>query len=250
MKKKLSIICLSVIFIYVIASVNNSNQCGDSFLWCDSYIAAAEGSEYSVSLTYFFKNKPVDFEKISSVTFVNATNVTVKSFEFYPMEKIKKYKSIGLELKLAFGEKASSTCKLIKIIFNNGDSKMYQIGNWQFDIGEKENSEQLLDIWNSPVASANSSEFPYLYIPSGDFSKIKIQYMINQTVDVKSSNEINGEIHLDNVAPMTIIRPRIICETNGKSIIYYGNSCYCGALDISEANIDKSFDMKSAIEFR
>ncbi len=73
--------------------------------------------------------------------------------------------------------------------------------------------------------------------------------MVNQIVDVKSSNEINGEIHLDNVAPMTIIRLRIIYETNGKSIIYYGNSCYCGALDISEADIDKSFDMKSAIEF-
>ena len=67
--------------------------------------------------------------------------------------------------------------------------------------------------------------------------------MINQIVDVKSSNAINGEIHLDNVAPMTIIRSRIICETNGK------NSCYCGALDISEADIDKSYDMKSAIEF-
>lgn len=33
--------------------------------------------------------------------------------------------------------------------------------------------------------------------------------MVNQIVDVKSSNEINGEIHLDNVAPMTIIRLEI-----------------------------------------
>lgn len=41
--------------------------------------------------------------------------------------------------------------------------------------------------------------------------------MVNQIVDVKSSNEINGEIHLDNVAPMTIIRLRIIYETNGKA---------------------------------
>lgn len=41
--------------------------------------------------------------------------------------------------------------------------------------------------------------------------------MVNQIVDVKSSNEINGEIHLDNVAPMTIIRLEIYVKQMEKA---------------------------------
>lgn len=245
MKKKLSVILFGIFLIFLVAIIKKQEQIEDSFLWCDSYIAAAEESEYNVSLTYFYKNKPIDFETVSSIDFLNATNVSVKSFKFYHMDKIKKYKSIGLELKLHFGKKAISTCDTIKISFANGKSKLYKIGKWTFDIGDKESSEQILDIWNSPVASSDSSEFPYLYIPSIHFSKIKIQYALNKIeyVDTKNKNEINGKINFDSPPPMIIIRPRILCETNEENIIYYGNSCYCGALSISERDIDKSYNI-------
>lgn len=245
MKKKIFIIFISIIIITIIilelAKRNNENE--DSFLWCDAYIAAAEESDLIVSLTYFYISNPVEFSDVSAIELVSVSNISVSSFEYYNLDKSSKYNSIGLDLNLHFGKSSYLECDTIKLVFEDGKSRTYKVGNLKFDIGEKETQNQNLDIWESPVASAYHSEFPYYYIPSEKISNVRIQYGEKQIMDVNitEKSEISGEIELNCEAPLTLIRPRILCETFNGVEIYYGNTCYCGALNIKEEDIEESY---------
>ena len=244
MKKKLIYISIILIAFIFWGILKRQNQNNDSFLWCDAYIAAEEESDYTISLTYVYINQPIDFAKVCSIEFVNASNVYVESFEFYNMENTMKYKSIGIDLKLHFSKMSFLKCNTIKVMFEDGKTKLYKVGDWEFDIGEKESNMQILNIWESPVASANHSEFPYCYIPSSQIRIMKIQYTNGQMahINVNGRDEISGKLSLDNRAPVVLIRPRILCEIDNETVVCYGNSCYCGALNVNEEDINKSYN--------
>lgn len=217
----------------------------DFFLICNSYLAAPAESEYTVCLTYFYPKQSIDFEEIYAIEFAGTKNVEVQSFEYYELENNLKYNSIALELKLHFGAPATEECTAINMYYGNQEKYTYEIGDWLFDIGEKEDSDLNINIWESPVASSELN-FPYYYVIESNIMGIKnanIQYAKNKSerVSIENDNSLNGSIPLYYNVPMSIIRPKLVFDTISGSKVVYGNSCYCGALDITEEDIKDSY---------
>lgn len=213
----------------------------DFFYWCDAYIAVPCDSNYVIAITYFYEGKPIDFSNINIIEFVGIHSGEIVSFDYFPIDDTKEYKSIGIELNIHFSTQAIEEVERIRITFNDGSIKEYPIGTWVFDVGEQEN-EVLIDIWNSPVSSSNSMRYPYFYCVDSRISNVTIQYGIEDFVEreIVDSLQIEGKVDLKSKAPLKLIKPKIVYRTKDGTNYMYGQICYCGALNVDEESIKES----------
>lgn len=243
MKKKIGCeIATIVLFAMLIWGINQWKICSDDFFyWCDAYIAVPCNSEYVLAITYFYEENPIDFSNISSLEFVDTHSSDIVSFDYFPIDGAKEYKSIGMELNIHFSNPSIEEVERIRITFNDGSIKEYPIGTWAFDIGEQNNGA-LIDIWSSPVASSDSMRYPYFYCVDPKISNISIQYGMEDVVErsITDSLQVEGEVIIKSEAPLKLIKPKIVYRTNDGTNYTYGQICYCGALNVDEESIKKS----------
>lgn len=243
-------ICTFFILLFVLLLYKrNLNEQNDMFILCNAYIASPEKSDYTISLTYVYKKEPIDFSNIKTIEFDNQDSVIVDTFNYYRLEDNKKYKSIGLDLRLLFIKPEIISCEYLKIIFQDDSQIKYAIGNWTFDIGNMEMNDSYLDIWNSPVATANNEEYPYSFLSDNRIVSVKIQIGENSIIEIgpTRNNKLEGCITFNNNHPIGLIRPRIIYECPSGSGICYANICYCGALNVDDKDIKLSFQNSKII---
>lgn len=244
MKKRAKQIIVAIIIVIVIASVavvRYRHTTKDSDVvpyWTNLYMAAGVKEEYSISLTFFSKQK-IDFSKLSAIDLKDIDSyVTVDEFEVEDMEN-SDYASKAISMNLKFLKKGEVQTDTLIFHYLDGTQKEYHPGKWEFEIGKKAEISPEED--TTPGATSNPNTFAYEYKFSKNtmLEKIKIgeekEAVIHETGKVfKDKLENNQE------APLILIRPKMT-TTDG---IYYGNASYCGALYVDKESVEKSFSRK------
>ena len=123
----------------------------------------------------------------------------------------------------------------------------FPIGNIVYDVGEKDSGS--INTSSSPGASSNEKKFAYSYLNDDDAVLEKIAVAVGkETVINTNDSTIEGEIDLDfSDAPVKYIISKIYSKKDGKEYVSYGRGCYCGAMDLTEDEIDMSKE-KNEIE--
>lgn len=241
-------ICGFFIFIFVSGCANTQdNKQKDFFIWTDGYFASGEGSQYSVSLTYYFPNgsKGIDFTEVIRIEFLGISDyIKIDDFIISDMDfgVNSEYLGNGVSLDISFKKLGIYKTEYIEIIYSDSKSIIYPIGNWVFDIDEPEN-DGAIDTWGSPALSADEREFAYIYSLLQDESILKeIHYGENDYIFSDTGLNTTGSVFLDSDAPLSFIKAKIKYEYSGKTYIAYAKGCYCGAINLREDAIEKSIE--------
>jgi hypothetical protein len=239
-----SIILLVVLIVALINSKKNKDS-DDFFYWIDGYVAFEDKTSTSFALTYYFDKKKeyIDFNKINRIEFLDANNISITNYTIAEMEfgNNAKYSGYSITLNVYSHSIGTDSVNYIKIYTSQDNYKIYPIGTWFFDIGEKENTD-LLDTWSSPVITGNSDELIYSYKPKfKDIKIIELTYGKNESIKSLDGIEYENHINITNsVAPVKYIKTKMIVEKDNQRHTIYGKGCYCGGMMITDESVELS----------
>lgn len=239
MKKNSKVIIIFMIIVLLSSCLKKENS-NEFFAWMDAYIAIDKGTENAIAITLFYEKEPFNKEDIAHIKFIDINKeVEIKSFNVESSNQLnKRYSSYGITLNYIANKTGIYETSGVEITFKSNKSIEYPVGDWKFDISEK--SADVIDSWNSPVASTNSEKFLYDYkIIEPDAKIERIYYGEDLYVEDNISNQ--GLINIDNYdSPIVYVKSKIITSINGSEKIDYGKGCYCGAIGFSEDTLNLS----------
>lgn len=245
--KTISLIVISLITCVIFlggCSINRQQKEPDHFLlWYDGYVAG--GYNDTIDFSYTLLSKSNDLETaISDVKFSDKQFVSIEKFSVERVKSTYKgYKFYGINLKMKLNQKGQYSPDAL-IVTINGKEQRLPLGTWTFDIGEK--GSEKIDTWESIAASSSSDTFSYEYtLKDASISKCNIYTNIDTSsqVSLKKKGKFSGKINIsDSDAPLKYIKTKILYTVNGKPYSSYGQGCYCGALGLTDKNIQSSCD--------
>lgn len=255
MKKNRCLFAAAVLMlgILILVYISDESTADGFFYWCDGYVAMAENDKLSLSFTYFYRKKPIDFSDVVKIKFKDSNLIFVNSFNIFKMEESPEYKAYGITLDLSAPMQGKEQIDYLELEYATGKIELFPIGNWVFDIGASDC--QLLDTWESPVLSSNPQVFAYSYQKMDKTVYVKkIQYGEGGFDERMHAEEdvISGAVELDSSAPMNYIKAKIILEKDGKNLVSYGQGSFCGALEVTKETIlsSKQYFMEKDISDR
>ena len=212
-------------------------------MWCDGYVAAAQEEEIDVAFTFLSETKQLD-KRLQNITIPENQIVELSDFKISKMDsRYKNYAFYSIETKMQFHSQGQYSLDHITFEFKDGKYLDYQIGNWNFDIGNKDSSG--ISTWEAAGASASADVFPFHYkSKKSGLSSCTISTGIQKPLPVKCGSDqfFSGNIDIQtSEAPLKYIRSKLIYTLDGKECVGYGKGCYCGALDFSEDDIELSY---------
>lgn len=227
----------------------------DTFFFpCEGYFAAPVSSTLTVAITGFSTEEACAavFQNATSMSFAGNDAVRVQEFSVEPRESVGAYSACVVTATLAFETAGVTDATALCVQFQDGSEQTYPIGTWTFDVQDAPDHPELLNVLSSPGANRIGNTFPYHYELLDRAASIRsIQYGPDQIADVAgggitvSDGVADGKLALPGDAPVRLIRPRITVEQNGEAYSVYGICCYCGALDVTEAEIQAARDAAS-----
>lgn len=224
------------------------------FFQYEGYFAAPVSSTLTVAITGFSTEEACAavFQNAASTSFVGNNAVRVKEFSIEPRESIGAYSACVVTATLVFEKSGVTEATALRLQFEDGSEQTYPIGTWTFDVQDAPDHSELLNVLSSPVSNRVGNVFPYHYELLDQAASIQsIQYGPDQIADVADGGitvydgGADGKLALSGDAPVRLIRPRITVEQNGETYSVYGICCYCGALDVTEADIQAARDAAS-----
>ncbi|ULO06747.1 hypothetical protein H1230_27800 [Paenibacillus sp. 19GGS1-52] len=244
MKKlnRIVIIWLAIILSSGCSKPTNNKHNG-FFAWMDAYIAIEQNTENAIAVTLFFENEPFEPDDVASITFVDISkDIPISNFGIEDTKQsVKHYSSYAITLNYTANTTGIYETSGIVITLKSNEAIKYPIGKWIFDVNEE--SADIVDVWSSPVATANGKEFPYEYSVIQSTGKItKIHYGDQLFINDDSGLDNMGIIPINNnySSPIVYIKSKIIVSINGEDKIDFGEGSYCGAIGSSEDIITAS----------
>ncbi len=247
MKTKItSIILILVICCLSSCSVPDKAGGSDFFFWMNGYVASPLNEEFTLSLTYYFKN--IDYlekNRIASFSFENCDAVIVDSFlqedmNFGPNAI---YRGHSFQLKIKYLKSGVFMVDKVKINLKDGNDMIYPIGNWCFDIGEPQSKNAAIDTWGGVTSTGNASEFAYSYTKRDSNCVVtQLKYGNGLSLDSKEGVSLQGKVKLEGEAPVKFIKTKLTVDDNGYTEIVYGHGCYCGSLGIDERDVQMALE--------
>lgn len=244
--KRILLIFLSFL-IFFTASCSNKEADPEKvyFAWMDTYYAMGIETEAVIALTCFCTaaTQPLNINDIAGIEFDGIqNNIEISNYEvkYCKADSTQKYSHYNVIVN--FSANSQGVYESNRIIFNMNDGKtlVYRIGDWVFDVGAKETETEDIDLWSSPVASSNGDAFAYAYdIYTPKMKIIEIQIGKDQVISNAKGLETEGEILLQSTSPVKYIKTKIIVEKDGKKQTFYGKGCYCGGVNLNDADIEK-----------
>lgn len=210
------------------------------------YYATEKNREGAIALSCFFSrgHEPFtldDIQKVAWRDYEGHEKVEILDFEAQISGTDTKYPHYGIILKIIAKEEGIFEPKSVEITLKNGKTALYHIGDWHFDIGKEEEEgaveeQSVIELWESPVATESSDSFPYQYqLKDPAFKMCKIQTGKNE---IYETTEETGQIPLAGSEPVKYIRAKISVLRDNAEYVFYGKGCYCGAMNISEEEIE------------
>lgn len=224
------------------------------FFQYEGYFAAPVSSTLTVAITGFSTEESCAavFQNAASMSFVGNDAVHIQEFSIEPHESIGAYSACVVTATLAFETAGVTDATALRVRFQDGSEQTYPIGTWTFDVQDAPDHPELLNVLSSPVSNRLGNMFPYHYELLDRGASIRsIQYGTDQIAYVAGGGitaydgGVDGKLELPGDAPVRLIRPRITVEQNGEAYSVYGICCYCGALDVTEADIQAAQDAAS-----
>lgn len=223
------------------------------FFQYEGYFAAPVSSTLTVAITGFSTKEACAavFQNAASMSFEGNDAVRIQEFSIEPHESIGAYSACVVSATLAFETAGVTDATALCVQFRDGSEQTYPIGTWTFDVQDAPDHSELLNVWSSPASNQVGNMFPYHYELLDRAASIRsIQYGPDQIADVAGGITVydgvaEGKLALSGDAPVRLIRPRIKVEQNGEAYSVYGICCYCGALDVTEADIQAAQDAAS-----
>lgn len=220
------------------------------FFQYEGYFAAPVSSTLTVAITGFSTKEACAavFQNAASMSFEGNDAVRIQKFSIEPHESIGAYSACAVSATLVFETAGVTDATALCVQFQDGSEQTYPIGTWTFDVQDAPDHAELLNVWSSPASNRVGNMFPYHYELLDRAASIRsIQYGPDQIADVADGITVHdgvaeGELALSGDAPVRLIRPRIKVEQNGEVYSVYGLCCYCGALDVTEADIQAAQD--------
>lgn len=223
------------------------------FFQYEGYFAAPVSSTLTVAITGFSTKEACAavFQNAASMSFEGNDAVRIQEFSIEPCESIGAYSACVVRATLAFETAGVTDATALCVQFQDGSERTYPIGTWTFDVQDAPDHAELLNVWLSPASNRVGNMFPYHYELLDRAASIRsIQYGPDQIADVADGITVydgvaEGKLALSGDAPVRLIRPRIKVEQNSEAYSVYGICCYCGALDVTEADIQAAQDAAS-----
>lgn len=220
------------------------------FFQYEGYFAAPVSSTLTVAITGFSAKEACAevFQNAASMSFEGNDAVRIQKFSIEPHESIGAYSACAVSATLAFETAGVTDATALCVQFQDGSEQTYSIGMWTFDVQDAPDHSELLNVLSSPASNRVGNMFPYHYELLDRAASIRsIQYGPDQIADVADGITVydgvaEGKLALSGDAPVRLIRPRITVEQNGEAYSVYGICCYCGALDVTEADIQAARD--------
>lgn len=225
-------------------------QEGGFFFQTENYIAAPVASTLKVALTGLGNDGDIStFQKAVSMSFEGNDAVKITDFRVEKREAIADYSACSVTVTLSFDEVGVTEATALRLCFPDGGERSYQIGTWTFDVQDELDHQELMDVWSSPAASMVGSAFPYNYellektasVQSIQYGVDLLAYVTDGGVNVEG-DKVEGTLNLPGETPVKLIRPRITVEWSGETYSVYGICCYCGALNVTEDDIQAARD--------
>ncbi len=235
---KMIILLLVIITLYVGCFDNQVVQEKNNgfFAWMDAYIAVEENTPNTIATTLFLEDIPFSKDSVADISFLDISNdVIIDQFWIDDMKQ-PGGKFFSYAITLEFTAKKINVYETSGIIvtLKSNENIEYSIGKWVIDVNKS--NEELVNTWNSPVATANAKILPYDYSlnPSGKITKIYYgdQLFISNDDGIKDTGSI--DISKDYQSPIVYIKTKIIINDNQNESINYGKGTYCGALSLPE----------------
>ena len=251
--KRVLLVFLSILMFFTAScSKKVTNSENIYFTWMNTYYAMGVGSEAVIALTCFCvaSTQPINSDDITGLEFDGIqNNVLISSYEVKYSQADSSQKYSHYNVIVNFSANNQGVYETNKLIFDmkDGRSLSYLIGMCVFDVGEKETETDDIDLWSSPVASSKGDEFPYTYdTNSPDDKIIEMQVGKNQIITSANGLAAEGKILLHSTAPVNYIKTKIIVEVDGKNQTFYGKGCYCGGVNLTDADIEKYIEFANS----
>lgn len=204
----------------------------DFFLRMDGYCAIENKQDLALAFTYYRRPNEEVFalDEVESVSLDGLTEtMEITNFYFSEAEILEGYEKYVLTVNFQFPDIGLYKANLISL-HTNEQSVVYPIGEWCFEVGEADSN--LLNTWDSPVISSNTTAFAYSYTTKvPDIEVESITYFDGHTISAQDGLvALNGKINTSNAsdAYMRYIKPKIQIHYDGHDYVSYGKGCYCG----------------------
>jgi hypothetical protein len=258
LNKMNSIILLIILnAIFLVSCSSNARYDDAHFIHYNTSFFAEKGSDYKLSIAYLnkkgFESSIVPSE-VASISFNNSENVRIEDFNFYDSPSTDKYDVRNIELNLHFIHTGAETLNELKINFSDGSYKSYPIGNWYFEVENKDSLDKSPITMGEDFAIVSAFFDGYMVnlINQGDsdvaINDIHINLdkvaMDRKGFQIDSKGNLQEIITAKNEDPsykFYIIRPRIEYVYNGEQHSYYPYASLYGTIKISEQDFDNEY---------
>lgn len=243
MKKPLLMLSLLLLFITGCSGEEPSKTARTDFMaWMDSYAAVEQGELNPIAVTLFFEKgkEPYAADDIVNVAFQGLSDdVVVERFEVASGVKSPDghYGSYGITLSYKGRKTGQFHTPGIAVTLNSGQKVTYPVGQWTFDVGQKDSG--LVDTWSSPGASSSQTEFAYEYSLQDPKTQIlQINYGPQDYIKSDKGLPLQGSINMSSKydAPIVFVKSKIRGTSDGKPFVAYGKGMYCGSMSDSSTN--------------
>lgn len=241
-----SLLALLFVLFFMLSGCQSSSIRSDFFIQSDGYLAVPADSIYTVSLTYYCPKNIAPLDKANITSLQLHDGIQINHFDVSEINtNSASFLGLSFTIELIFPETGVFETDHILLSFHDGTATQYTIGHWSFDVGDQQ-SPDFMKFYASPVISSNPQAFIYDYqAVNEDLVIDEFWYGNGQYLSsAKEEIPLSGTIRLQNVkAPIVFIRPKAIAQINGVTSTQYLDGCYCGALDIDDADLQYSHDV-------
>ena len=252
MKRLMSTLLFAVMLISASGCGKQPEKTNGFFALMDGYLAMSSEEEFTFAFTYFYKGRTAPFEPDEFITLSFdglEDKIEISNYSVEPRDNDKSYNSYAFTLTVRPLE--TGVFRTDKLVANIDNTYVtFKIGTWVFDVVDSDKvSNALLNTGESPAASNNSRALTYDYKKNNDTAKIKeIWFSEDGFVSDSDHLPLYNKIELPETmaAPINFIRPKIIVEFYGEEIVCFGISCYCGALNVEDDDLERSREYSRA----
>ncbi|WP_156889525.1 hypothetical protein [Paenibacillus harenae] len=257
-KRLVLLVCLMMTIIYTVSCSTKRVNEDAHFIHYNSSFYAETGTDYNISITYILKKDSDDYiepSQVESIRFKQSKNVEVKSFEFYKSESSTKYQVKNIELGLHFSNTGEEKLTDLEIFFKDKTSKSYPIGDWYFNVENKDplNKSPIEMGQNYAVVSAffdgylvnlinNSKETVKVNAISINLKDVQL---LQTPLDFDASGKLFIKIPAsikDSLNKFYIVRPKIEYTLNGEKHNYYPYASVYGVINLTEKDFDNEYN--------